>query len=258
MLHEITPMVLTFNEEANIGRTLGKLTWAKKILVIDSGSTDRTLEIVHQYPHATVIRRDFDTAACQRNFGLTHIDSDWVLCLGADYVLSDGLLSELVGLRPADNVGGFWAKFVYRIFGHSLRNSVYPPSVVLYRRSAAVYFDEGHTERVRIDGELLHLNHPIYHDDRKPLSRWFNSQTRYASLEASYLLAGDATKLGRVDRIRLLIIPAPILMFFYILFVKRCLLDGWPGWYYTFQRVCTETMLSIELLDRRLRALAQD
>jgi glycosyltransferase involved in cell wall biosynthesis len=258
MLHEITPMVFTLNEEANIGRTLGKLTWAKKILVIDSGSTDRTLEIVHQYPQAIVFRRDFDTAACQFNFGLTHVDSEWVLCLGADYVLSDGLISEMARLRPADNVGGFWVKFVYRIFGHSLRNSVYPPNVVLYRRSAAVYFDEGHTERVRIDGELLNLNHPIYHDDRKPISRWFNSQTRYASLEANYLLAGDASKFGRVDRIRLLIIPAPILMFFYVLFVKRCLLDGWPGWYYTFQRVCAETMLSIELLDRQLRASAQD
>ena len=50
MLHEITPMILTFNEEANIGRTLAKLTWAKKILIIDSGSTDRTLEIASQYP----------------------------------------------------------------------------------------------------------------------------------------------------------------------------------------------------------------
>ena len=54
--------------------------------------------------------------------------------------------------------------------------------------------------------------------------------------------------LGRVDRVRLLIVPGSILMLFYVLFLKRCLLDGWSGWYYTFQRVCAETMLSIELL----------
>jgi glycosyltransferase involved in cell wall biosynthesis len=258
MLHEITPMVVTFNEEANIARTLAKLTWAKKILVIDSRSTDRTLEIVRQHPQAVIIQRDFDTQARQRNFGLAHIDTEWALCLDADFVLSDELISEMAGLRPADKITGFSVKFVYRIFGHSLRNSIYPPIVTLYRRSAACYFDDGHTERLRITGELLNLKHPIYHDDRKPISRWFSSQARYASLEADALLAKDASKLRRIDRIRLLIIPAPIIMFLYVLFIKRCLLDGWPGWYYSFQRLCYETMLSTELLDRRLRAWAPD
>ena len=257
MLHEITPMILTLNEEANIGRTLAKLTWARRILVIDSGSTDRTLEIVGQHPQAVVVRRDFDSAAAQCNFGLTHIDSEWVLSLDADYVLSDELISEIGSLQPADNIRGFWARFVYQIFDRTLRASVYPPRAVLYRRSTAAYVDEGHTQRVRIDGQLLQLSHPIYHDDRKPIGRWFSSQVRYASLEASHLLTRDVSKLGRGDRLRLLILPAPVLMFFYVLFIKRCLLDGWSGWYYVLQRVCAETMLSIELLDRRLRALAQ-
>jgi glycosyltransferase involved in cell wall biosynthesis len=257
LLHEITPMILTLNEEANIGRTLAKLTWARRILIIDSGSTDRTLEISRRHPQVVVLRRDFDSLAAQCNFGLTQVDSEWVLSLDADYELSDGLISEIGSLRPADNVGGFLARFVYRIFGHALRTSVYPARAVLYRRSAAGYVDEGHAHRVRIDGELLHLNHPIYHDDRKPIARWFSSQARYASLEASHLLSRDVSTLGRVDRLRLLILPAPVLMFFYVLFIKRCLLDGWSGWYYTFQRVCAEMMLSIELLDRRLRALAQ-
>ena len=257
MLHEITPMILTFNEEANIGRTLAKLTWAERILVIDSGSTDRTLKIIGQHQQAVVIRRDFDSAAAQCNFGLTHIGSEWVLSLDADYVLSDELISEIRSLRPTDNINGFCVEFVYRIFGHALRASVYPPRAVLYRRSTAAYVDEGHTQRVRINGELSHLNHPIYHDDRKPISRWFSSQARYTSLEASHLLTTDTSKLGSADRLRLLILPVPILMFFYVLFIKRCLLDGWSGWYYTFQRVCAETMLSIELLDRRLRAPPQ-
>jgi glycosyltransferase involved in cell wall biosynthesis len=255
LLREITPMILTLNEEANIGRTLAQLTWARRILVIDSGSTDRTLEIVHQYPQAVVIHRDFDRVGAQCNFGLIHVDSEWVLSLDADYELSDELVSEIGSLRPADNIAGYWASFVYRIFGQALRASLYPPRAVLYRRSAAAYVDEGHAHRVCIDGELLHLNHPIYHDDRKPVVRWFGSQIRYASLEASYLLTTDAAKLSVADRLRLLILPAPVLMLFYVLFIKRCLLDGWCGWYYAIQRVCAETMLSIELLDRRLRAL---
>ena len=249
-------MILTFNEEDNIGRTLAKLTWARKILVIDSGSTDRTLEIVRQYPQAVIIQRDFDSMGVQCNFGLAHIDSDWVLSLDADYVLSDELIEEIGSLRPANNVSGFWVRFVYRIFGHALRASLYPPRAVLHRTANSTYVDEGHSHQVRIAGELLHLNHPIYHDDRKPMARWFSSQARYASLEASYLLTREVSNLKRADRVRLLILPAPVLMFFYALFIKRCLLDGWSGWYYALQRVCAETMLSIELLDRRLRALA--
>ena len=54
-----------------------------------------------------------------------------------------------------------------------------------------------------------------------------------------------------------MLVPVPVLTFIYVLFVKRCLLDGWPGWYYTLQRSCAEVMLSIELLDRRLRVTAQ-
>lgn len=255
MLREITPMILTFNEEANIGRTLEKLTWAKRILIVDSGSTDRTLEIASRYAQVAVIRRQFDTAAPQCNFGLTQVDTDWVLSMDADYVLSDELVSEIAALRPNSKTCGYWARFVYQVFGRSLRATVYPKRAVLYRKSRATYVDEGHTQRVRIDGELRTLASPIFHDDRKPISRWFRSQARYAALEASHLLDRERSTLVGVDRLRLLIVPAPMLMFFYVLFVKRCLFDGWPGWYYALQRVCAETMLSIELLDRRLRSI---
>ena len=257
MLHEITPMILTLNEEANIGRTLSKLTWAKRILIIDSGSTDRTLEIVRQFQQAEVVRRDFDTAATQCNFGLSHVDSEWVLSLDADYVLSDDLVSEIASLRPAGNVRGFWTRFVYQIFGRSLSASLYPRRAVLYRRASAAYVDEGHTQRVCIEGEVKTLTNPIFHDDRKSIARWFSSQARYASLEAGHLLSLDKSDLARADRLRLTLVPVPVLMFFYVLLIKRCLLDGWPGWYYALQRSCAEAMLSIELLDRRLRSASQ-
>jgi len=59
--------------------------------------------------------------------------------------------------------------------------------------------------------------------------------------------------LGRADRIRLAAWPAPIVAFMYVLILKGCLLDGWPGWYYALQRLVAETMIALELLDRRLR-----
>jgi hypothetical protein len=174
--------------------------------------------------------------------------------MDADYVLSDELVSEIGALRPNINTCGYWAHFVYRIFGRSLRATVYPKRAVLYRKSSATYVDEGHTQRVRIAGEMRTLAYPIFHDDRKPISRWFGSQARYAALEASHLLDSDRKSLAAIDRLRLLIVPVPILMFFYVLFAKRCLFDGWAGSYYALQRLCAETMLSIELLDQRLRS----
>lgn len=256
MLADITPMILTFNEEANIGRTLGKLTWAKRILVIDSGSTDRTVEIVARFPQAEIIRRDFDSAAGQCNFGLTHVATEWVLSMDADYVLSDELIAEISALRPDPDTNGYWVRFVYQIFGRSLRGSLYPSRMVLYRRSRARYVDEGHTQRVNVAGQVSKLAAPIYHDDRKPLGRWIGSQARYAALEASYLLGGRKGKLDLMDRIRLALVPGPFMVLIYTLIVRRCLFDGWPGWYYTLQRVCAEILLSLEILDRRLRSRA--
>lgn len=253
MRNNITPMILTLNEEANIGRTLERLTWAKRIVVVDSGSTDRTLEIVGRYPQAAVFYRQFDTAAQQCNFGLGKIDTDWVLSLDADYVLSDELVSELAELRPESSIGGFWVRFVYRVYGRQLRGSLYPNRIVLYRKSNADYLDEGHTQRVQVHGAVARLRNPIYHDDRKPLGRWFASQARYAALEATHLLASDKRTLGVADRIRLLIVLAPLFAFFYALIFKLCALDGWPGWLYATERLCAEAMLSIEVLDRRLR-----
>src|SRR5262249_21460632 len=142
LLDRITPMILTFNEEANIERTLAKLAWAKRILVIDSGSTDRTLEIICRYPQAEVLHRKFDTAAQQGNFGLQHVATEWVLSMDADYVLSDTLVDEMASLQPGDDVQGFAVGFVYQINGRSLRGSLYPDRVMLYRGAAARYHDE--------------------------------------------------------------------------------------------------------------------
>ena len=93
---------------------------------------------------------------------------------------------------------------------------------------------------------------PIYHDDRTSLAHWFASQQRYARKEAEYLLTSDRTALARNERIRLATWPAPLAVMVYTLFVKGCLLDGWPGWFYALQRMLAETLIALEIIDRRL------
>jgi glycosyltransferase involved in cell wall biosynthesis len=253
MIDNITPLIIAYNEAPNIARTLDRLVWAKRIVVIDSGSTDQTVEIVRAYPQVEVIHRDFDDCASQWNFGNEQVNSDWVLSLDADYELGDDLIAELHNLKPRAAVDGYRANFVYRIFGRPLRGSLYPPRVVLYRKIKAHYRNEGHTQRLVIAGNVLPLSGVIFHDDRKPLARWFASQRRYAHDEAEHLLELGRKTLSRTDRIRLAAWPAPLAVFIHTLIVKGCLLDGWPGCYYAFQRLLFETMLALEIIDRRLR-----
>lgn len=252
MLDQITPLILTFNELPNIERTLAKLDWAGRIVVVDSGSTDGTLDILRRDQRVAVFAHEFVDFAGQCNFGLSYIATPWVLSLDADYELSDDLIGELRGLVPG-SAAGYRAAFVYRIHGRALRGSLYPPRIVLYRRDRAAYRQEGHAHRVHVEGDVLPLRGVIYHDDRKPLSRWLAAQPRYAYDEADYLLNSAGRAVTFADRIRLTGWLAPIVAPLHVLFVKRCIFDGRPGWYYALQRLLAETLLALEILDRRLR-----
>jgi glycosyltransferase involved in cell wall biosynthesis len=252
---QTTAMVITYNEGPNLGRCLNRLRWAPRILVIDSGSTDDTLDIARRHPQVEIIERPFDDFATQCNFGLARIDTPWVLSLDADYQLTEALIAEISALRE-DDVAGYSAAFLYRVYGRPLRGSLYPPRTVLYRRDAATYRNEGHAHRVGIAGRVVSLRGKIVLDDRKPLARWLDSQQHYARREADFLLATPRADLGRADRLRLMGWPAPILVFFYTLIVKRCALDGWAGWLYVLQRTFAETALALEIVDRRVRGRA--
>lgn len=251
-LEQVGVLILTYNEGPNIERTLSKLGWAKRILIIDSGSTDETIKIVSRHSQVEVINRPFDDFARQCNFGLSRIGTDWVLSLDADYELSDALVAELGTLVPAEQVVGFQARFVYCVHGRALRASLYPPRIVLYRKDQARYRMEGHGHRVIVDGPVRWLAGPIFHDDRKPLSRWLVSQMQYARAEADHLLASQPSRLRWTDRIRAMSGPAPMLVFFYTLLVKGCIFDGWPGWLYVLQRTLAELMIAIEIVGRRV------
>lgn len=249
-LNEITPLILTYNESANLQDTLDRLRWAKKIVVIDSFSSDNTLAIASEFSQVEVHQRKFDHFANQCNFGFEKISTPWVLSLDADYKISPEFVDELRTLKAEQ--AGYRAKFRYAIFGKLLRSTLYPPRVVLYRVGQASYLRDGHAHRVQITGSTGDFSSPIIHDDRKPISVWFASQSNYANAEADKLLNAEG-KLGWKDRIRRQIFIAPILTSLYCLFVRGLIFDGWAGLYYTAQRVHAELTLSVVLIDRRLR-----
>jgi glycosyltransferase involved in cell wall biosynthesis len=253
----ITPVILTYNEASNIARTLDQVSWARRVVVVDSYSNDSTLETLSRYPSVTVYQRAFDSHAEQWNFALTKtgIETEWVLALDADFVLSEGLVNELGRLDPQVDATGFEASFEYCIFGRALRGSLYPPVTILYRRRGAYYVQEGHTQRVRVDGKVQPLCGTVYHDDRKSLSHWIAAQSRYMRLEAERLVhSGTPEKIRWQDRLRKLRFIAPFGVLLHCLFVRGLIFDGRAGLYYAIQRSVAEALLSLYLLERDLQS----
>jgi glycosyltransferase involved in cell wall biosynthesis len=252
-VNDITGLVLTFNEASNIARTLHQLTWLRSVVVVDSLSSDDTVEIASRFSNVRVVARAFTTHAEQWNYGLqdTAIDSDWVLALDADYVLTDDVIREIQLLDANTPVSGFRAAFDYCIDGVPLRGAAYPPVTVLFRRSRARYEQDGHTQRVRIDGDVRDLKHRIQHDDRKSLRHWLGAQARYMALEAAKLSAPHGA-LGWPDRLRKWVVVAPPAMFAYCYFLRGGILDGKAGLFYALQRATSELILSMFLVRRAM------
>jgi glycosyltransferase involved in cell wall biosynthesis len=251
MLDRITPLLLTWNEEANLARTLAPLAWAREIVVVDSGSTDATIEIARTHGNVRVIARTFDDFAAQWNAGLDALTSEWVLALDADYVLTDALVEELRRLAPPPEVSGYRVRFRYWVGGTPLRGSLYPPAIVLFRREVARFHLDGHCYRVALArGQTRDLAGQIGHDDRKPFSRWWQSQRRYATEEAAKLRVTPWRELRWPDRVRRVPFAAAPLVFAHCLVGKGGWRDGRAGFTYAGQRALAEALISARLLAR--------
>lgn len=254
MLDQITPVILTYNEAANISRTLQALRWAKRIIVVDSFSDDQTEQLCTEFENVTFFQRPFDQHATQWNFAIEQeISSDWILALDADHVLSHALIKELEQLKPTKETNAYWASFSYLINGKPLRQSLYPPVISLFRRGKGQYQQDGHTQRLSIDGKVDQLKNKIMHDDRKSFERWLSSQKNYAQQEADKLKQQHWSSLSLPDRARKSGL-APLIVLPYTLFFKGLVLNGWPGVVYAGQRFIAESYLQIARIKAWLKA----
>jgi glycosyltransferase involved in cell wall biosynthesis len=197
----ITPVILTYNEQENIERTLSALRWAPRIVLLDSGSTDQTEQIARSFPNVSWFHRPFDSHAAQWSYGIhqTQIDTDHVLVLDADMQPSPAFQSELQRFLSEGKFPGAWVPFEYRVLGKSLAGSIYPEQIRIFRRDKVRITQPGHTQVFEVDGPLYHFQAKIIHEDRKPLDRWLRNQIKYASLEAARIEREPVFK----DRIRL-------------------------------------------------------
>jgi len=242
-------VILTKNEEPNLKRVLDRLTWIGKVVIVDSFSTDATLEIAKAYPNVTLVQRAFDTHANQWNYGLSLADAKWILSLDSDYVLTDKFCEEAKQFIKDDNCSAYLTEFIFVVFGRPLRKDNTTPRPVLFKKADCVYYDDGHTQRLRINGNTGHFKQSILHDDRKSLSRWLTNQDSYSIKECNKLLNASSTDISFSSKIRKNKVLAPFFVFFYSLFVKGLILDGWAGWHYTLQRTMVEMLLALRLIE---------
>jgi glycosyltransferase involved in cell wall biosynthesis len=252
MLDQITPVLLTYNEEQNISRTLSHLAWAKDIVVVDSGSTDGTLPALAHFPNVRVFSRRFDTHGQQWRYAMeeTNLRTNWLLRLDSDYQVSDALIAELSQLDPNAAVSAYRVRFDYAVFSHKLRSSLYPPKPILFRKDCFSVWNKGHTEAWDVKGPIDTLSATIVHDDWKPVSQCLMREAQYMQRERDWI---RVHKGGWVRWLRVRPPLMPIAVFLYCLFGKGLILNGRAGIFYALQRMVSEAVLCLMVLEERLR-----
>ena len=254
---DLAGLIITFNEAPNIARTIESLQWLSQIIVVDSGSTDKTLEILSGFPSVKIVRHPFEGFAEQCNFGLSKVDCTWVLSLDADYQITHSLAKTIRTLfcpcPPPEEVCGYSIPFKYCIYGQPLRTTLLPRRTILHRVEGAHYRNDGHGHRVVLKGLVRTLEDPVLHDDRKPITRWLASQQNYMLQEAHHLLTTPSTELSAADRLRKHTPLAPIAVAALYLLIKGGWRDGRHGLHYALERTYAELLLLLVLTDHRIR-----
>lgn len=190
-------IILTYNEEANLAQALASLAgWAGEVLILDSLSTDRTLEIARRFD-CQIATNKFENFSKQRNYALDHLQirSEWVLFLDADEWLPDVLkheISALIATSPQEN--GFYVNRRLIWMGKWIRRGYYPTWILrLFRLGKGHCEDRTVNEHLIVDGTTGRLRNDLMHEDRKGVSEWIEKHNGYTTLEALELLNIRAT-----------------------------------------------------------------
>jgi glycosyltransferase involved in cell wall biosynthesis len=187
----VTPVLLTFNERDNIARTLTSLEWARDVIIVDSGSSDDTVEIARQFRNVRVHVHPFESHGRQWTFAVmkTGVETPYVLCLDADMRVTESFVTELHGALSDQKLSGAWLSFDYWLCGKELRGSLYPDQLRCFKPSDVEITQSGHTQVFRTTGATCRVSSRVIHEDHKPVERTLRNQEKYALLEAERILS---------------------------------------------------------------------
>lgn len=186
----ISAIVITKNEEDHIGACLESLAWADERVVLDSFSTDRTVEIAGRFT-PLVHQRPFDSFPRQRNAAIDLASGDWAFFLDADERATPELSREIRSAVEDITYGGYWVPRRNIILGKWMRHTGWWPDyqLKLFRREGGRFDEDKLVHEVpATDGPCGYLESPITHYNYQRLGEFFSRQDFYSTFEAQALL----------------------------------------------------------------------
>lgn len=220
----LSAVIITKNAATQIGACLASLAFADELLVVDSGSTDGTVEIA-KAAGARVLQAEWLGFGRQKQFAVTHAAHDWVLCLDADERVSDALRASIVSELSAPRATAYSMARCNRFMGHWLRHGEgYPDwSLRLFDRRHARWSDDPVHEKVLANARPARLSGDLLHDSAETLDRYLDKQNRYTTLQAEAMRAAGK----HASLVRLVLSPLARFIKFYV--IRLGFLDGQAG-----------------------------
>ncbi len=221
----LTVLVTTLNEAANIGSCLESVAWAADRLVVDSGSTDRTVEIAEGMG-ARVVTHPYESAARQKNWALDFVRHPWVLILDADERVTPPLAEAIRAVLAADGPkDGYFLRRRSFFLGHPIRHCGWGHDRVLrlFRAGRGRYDDRLVHELLHLDGVAAELPAPLLHYSYRSFHDYLEKLNRYTERGAD-----DLRRSGRRPSLAALLVHPPA-RFLRMYVMQLGFLDGVPG-----------------------------
>ncbi len=224
-MHRLSVAVIALNEEERIRACLESVAWADEVVVVDSGSSDKTVEIAREFTDR-VLFRAWTGYGAQKNFAVAQCQGDWLLSLDADERVSDALRKEIAAtLAENPPLAGFWIPRQNFFQGQWIRHGGFYPDyqLRLFRRDRGTFSEEAVHESVRIGGPTGRLRAPLVHQSYRGIEDFLSRANRYTGLAARQL-----REEGRGGSVAdLLLRPLGRFLGMYVL--RFGFLDGWRG-----------------------------
>ncbi|MGB9911240.1 MAG: glycosyltransferase family 2 protein [Microgenomates group bacterium] len=220
---DLTAVILTKNEEKNLGECLDNLSWVKEIIVVDDFSTDETVKIAKKFS-ARVYQRRLDNFSSQRNWALNKVKTKWVLMIDADERVTPEFRKEVEKVIKEDKYDGFRFPRKNIIFGKWIKHTGWYPDwqLHLFKTKKGKYQGKVH-EQLILEGKVGEINVPLVHYNYHSISQYLQKLDRYTTLTAEIL----REKNYKFEYQDLIIKPAE--EFFRRFFVEKGWKDGIHG-----------------------------
>lgn len=222
---KISATIITYDEQCNIARAIESLRCCDEVLIVDSGSVDRTVEIATKLG-ARVVDHPWEGFASQKNVAAREASHDWIFSIDADESLSEALEGEIWQLKKSGpNYDAYTMPRLAQYLGRWILHSGWHPDrkVRLYDRRKAHWVGSYVHESVQVDGSVGHLESNLIHYTCDSLSQHLQTMDRYTTLAAEQLVA-EKVRIG----LRHLLLDPPW-TFVRTYFLKRGFLDGMEG-----------------------------